>query len=53
MLVSYNNHRYVLVTTGNPSKQARKMQADNLIQRMITNQQSQIEIADSNFYIKA
>jgi D-alanyl-D-alanine carboxypeptidase len=53
MLVSYNNHRYVLVTTGNLSKQARKMQADNLIQRMITNQQSQVEIADSNFYIKA
>lgn len=53
MLVSYNNHRYVLVTTGNPSKQARKMQADNLIQRMITNQQAQVEVADSNFYIKA
>jgi hypothetical protein len=53
MLVFYNNHRYVLVTTGNPSKQARKMQADNLIQRMITNQQAQVEIADSNFYITA
>jgi len=45
MLVSYHNHRYVLVTTGNPTKQARKMQADKLIQQ-ITNQRSPVEIAD-------
>ena len=46
MLVNYNNRQYILVTAGNQSKQARKMQADQLIQR-ITNQQYRIEIADS------
>ena len=47
MLVSYNNHRYVLVTAGNATKQARKMQADKLIQQ-ITNQPLTTKVADIN-----
>jgi serine-type D-Ala-D-Ala endopeptidase (penicillin-binding protein 7) len=45
MLVSHNNRQYILVTAGNRSKQARRMQADQLIQQ-ITNQQYQIRVAD-------
>jgi len=45
MLVSHNNHRYVLVTAGNATKQARKMQADKLIQQL-TNQQLPIKVVD-------
>jgi serine-type D-Ala-D-Ala endopeptidase (penicillin-binding protein 7) len=47
MLVSYNNRQYILVTAGNRSKQARRMQADQLIQT-ITDQQYQIKVADSS-----
>jgi D-alanyl-D-alanine carboxypeptidase len=43
MLVSYNNRQYILVTAGNPSKQARKIQADRLIQQ-ITKQQYRLDI---------
>ena len=46
MLVSYNNRQYILVTAGNPSKQARKIQADRLIQQ-ITNQQYRLDIAEA------
>lgn len=46
MLVNYNNHQYVLVTAGNSSKQARRMQAEKLIQS-ITNQQYTLNVADS------
>ena len=46
MLVSYNNRQYILVTAGNPSKQARKVQADRLI-KQITNQQYQIDIVET------
>ena len=46
MLVNYNNHQYVLVTAGNSSKQARRMQAEKLIQS-ITNQQFTLNVADS------
>lgn len=46
MLVSYNNRQYILVTAGNSSKQARKVQADRLI-KQITNQQYQIDITEA------
>jgi len=46
MLVNYNNRQYVLITAGNQSKQARRMQAEKLIQS-ITNQQYTINVADS------
>jgi D-alanyl-D-alanine endopeptidase (penicillin-binding protein 7) len=46
MLVSYNNRQYILVTAGNPSKQARKIQADRLIQQ-ITNQQYRLDISEA------
>ena len=46
MLVSYNNRQYILVTVGNPSKQARKIQADRLIQQ-ITNQQYRLDITEA------
>lgn len=46
MLVQYNHQQYVIITAGNKTKQARKMQADTLIQK-ITNQQYQLDIVDS------
>ncbi len=46
MLVKYDQRQYVIITAGNPTKQARKMQVDQLIKE-ITNQQYQIKIADS------
>ena len=47
MLVTYNNQQYVVVTAGNPTKQARKMQADQLIEQ-ITNQQYRLNIVDND-----
>jgi D-alanyl-D-alanine endopeptidase (penicillin-binding protein 7) len=46
MMVKYDNRQYIVVTGGHPTKQARKMQADQLIKE-ITNQQYRIKIADS------